>query len=78
MQTWLDGDEVRAMGRELELPENFMRRHPFPSPGLAIHCLGEITRAKLHILREADAIYIDQICKLYNAILKWTQCVNGK
>ena len=59
MQTWLDGDEVRAMGRELELPENFMRLHPFTGPGLAIECSGEITRAKLDILREADAIYID-------------------
>ncbi|MEM6824999.1 MAG: glutamine-hydrolyzing GMP synthase [Pseudomonadota bacterium] len=54
-------DEVRALGRELGLPQRFIGRHPFPGPGLAIRCPGEITRAKLEILREADAIYIDQI-----------------
>ncbi|WP_299961874.1 glutamine-hydrolyzing GMP synthase [uncultured Roseobacter sp.] len=54
-------DEVRALGRELGLPPSFIGRHPFPGPGLAIRCPGEITRAKLDILREADAIYIDQI-----------------
>ncbi len=63
-------DEVRALGRELGLPESFIGRHPFPGPGLAIRCPGEITRAKLDILREADAIYIDQIRKhgLYDEI----------
>ena len=63
-------DEVRALGRELGLPERFIGRHPFPGPGLAIRCPGEITRAKLDILREADAIYIDQIRKhgLYDEI----------
>ncbi len=54
-------DEVRALGRELGLPQSFIGRHPFPGPGLAIRCPGEITRAKLDILREADAVYIDQI-----------------
>ncbi|MEO9573741.1 MAG: glutamine-hydrolyzing GMP synthase [Tateyamaria sp.] len=54
-------DEVRALGRELGLPASFIGRHPFPGPGLAIRCPGEITRAKLEILREADAVYIDQI-----------------
>ncbi|MEL6466056.1 MAG: glutamine-hydrolyzing GMP synthase [Pseudomonadota bacterium] len=54
-------DEVRALGRELGLPDHFIGRHPFPGPGLAIRCPGEITRAKLDILREADAVYIDQI-----------------
>ena len=48
-------DEVRALGRELGLPQSFIGRHPFPGPGLAIRCPGEITREKLEILREADA-----------------------
>jgi GMP synthase (glutamine-hydrolysing) len=63
-------DEVRALGRELGLPEIFVGRHPFPGPGLAIRCPGEITREKLDILREADAVYIDQIRKagLYDRI----------
>ena len=54
-------DEVRALGRELGLPPSFIGRHPFPGPGLAIRCPGEITREKLEILRKADAVYIDQI-----------------
>jgi len=63
-------DEVRALGRELGLPTSFIGRHPFPGPGLAIRCPGEITREKLKILRRADAIYIDQIRKhgLYDEI----------
>ena len=63
-------DEVRALGRELGLPERFIGRHPFPGPGLAIRCPGEITREKLEILRRADAVYIDQIRKhgLYDEI----------
>ncbi|MGV6813345.1 MAG: glutamine-hydrolyzing GMP synthase [Brevirhabdus sp.] len=63
-------DEVRALGRELGLPASFIGRHPFPGPGLAIRCPGEITRDKLEILRKADAVYIDQIRKhgLYDDI----------
>ena len=63
-------DEVRALGRELGLPASFIGRHPFPGPGLAIRCPGEITREKLDILRQADAVFIDQIRKhgLYDDI----------
>ncbi len=63
-------DEVRALGRELGLPASFIGRHPFPGPGLAIRCPGEITREKLDILRQADAVFIDQIRKhgLYDEI----------
>ncbi len=56
-------DEVRALGRELGLPESFIGRHPFPGPGLAIRCPGGITPEKLDILRQADAIYLDEIRK---------------
>nr|WP_314090609.1 glutamine-hydrolyzing GMP synthase [uncultured Shinella sp.] len=63
-------DEVRVLGRELGLPDSFIGRHPFPGPGLAIRCPGGITRDKLEILREADAIYLDEIRKagLYDKI----------
>ena len=63
-------DEVRALGHELGLPASFIGRHPFPGPGLAIRCPGEITHEKLAILRKADAVYIDQIRKhgLYDEI----------
>ncbi len=63
-------DEVRELGRELGLPASFIGRHPFPGPGLAIRCPGEITRPKLDILRKADAVFIDQIRKhgLYDEI----------
>ena len=63
-------DEVRALGRELGLPEAFVGRHPFPGPGLAIRIPGAITREKLDILRKADLIYLDEIRKsgLYDEI----------
>jgi GMP synthase (glutamine-hydrolysing) len=63
-------DEVRALGRELGLPPEFIGRHPFPGPGLAIRLPGGVTREKLEILQKADAIYIDEIRKagLYDKI----------
>ncbi len=63
-------DEVRALGRELDLPDAFVGRHPFPGPGLAIRCPGPITREKLDILRFADEIFIEEIrrCGLYDNI----------
>ena len=52
-------DEVRALGRELGLPEIFVGRHPFPGPGLAIRIPGEVTKERCDILRKADAIYLE-------------------
>ena len=63
-------DEVRALGRELGLPEAFVGRHPFPGPGLAIRIPGEVSKDKADILRKADKIYIEEIKKagLYDSI----------
>ena len=63
-------DEVRNLGRELGLPDHFVGRHPFPGPGLAIRIPGAITREKVAILQQADALYLDQIRKagLYDKI----------
>lgn len=56
-------EEVRDCGRRLGLPESFVNRQPFPGPGLAVRCLGELTKPKLEILREADAIFCGEIEK---------------
>ncbi|ODA66524.1 GMP synthase [glutamine-hydrolyzing] [Methyloligella halotolerans] len=63
-------DEVRALGRELGLPDAFVDRHPFPGPGLAIRIPGAVSEDKLAILRQADAIYLDEIraAGLYDTI----------
>jgi GMP synthase (glutamine-hydrolysing) len=63
-------DEVRALGRELGLPDSIVGRHPFPGPGLAIRILGPVTRAAVQILQKADAIYLEEIraAGLYDAI----------
>lgn len=54
-------EDVRQWGRALGLPEEIVSRHPFPGPGLAVRCLGEVTKKKLDILREADAILLQEI-----------------
>jgi len=63
-------DEVRKVGRELGISENFISRHPFPGPGLAVRVLGEVSKDRLDILREADDIFISEIREagLYNNI----------
>ncbi len=63
-------DEVRALGRELGLPDRFIGRHPFPGPGLGIRIPGEVSRERADILRKADAIYLEEIrnAGLYDAI----------
>ena len=54
-------DEVRTLGLELDLPGDIVWRHPFPGPGLAVRCLGEVNRERLNVLREADAIVYDMV-----------------
>jgi GMP synthase (glutamine-hydrolysing) len=63
-------DEVRQVGRELDLPEEMVGRHPFPGPGLAIRILGDVTPESLETLRKADAIFIEEIrgADLYDSI----------
>lgn len=63
-------DEVRALGRELGMPESMLMRHPFPGPGLAIRIMGEVAEKDLAILRAADTIYIEELHKngLYDTV----------
>ena len=63
-------DEGREIGRMLGVPDLILKRHPFPGPGLAVRCLGEITAGRLDTLRKADAIFTDEIRKagLYNSL----------
>ena len=56
-------DEVRKVGEDLDIPSNFLKRHPFPGPGLAIRIIGEINKDRLHILRESDSIFIEILKK---------------
>jgi len=73
---WLFKDEVRRVGRQLQMPEHLITRHPFPGPGLAVRILGDITPEKVRILQDADDIYIrglrEYVCEdgetLYNKI----------
>ena len=67
---YLFKDEVRKIGKILGLPDKILKRHPFPGPGLAIRVVGEVTERKLHILREADAIVVEEIKKagLYESL----------
>ncbi|KAB2962608.1 MAG: glutamine-hydrolyzing GMP synthase [Thermoanaerobaculia bacterium] len=58
---WLFKDEVRQLGRELGLPEEFIGRHPFPGPGLAVRIPGEVTAEKVRVLQEADAIFLAEL-----------------
>ena len=58
---YLFKDEVRQLGRELGLPEELIRRHPFPGPGLAVRILGEVTAERVALLQEADAIFINEL-----------------
>jgi GMP synthase (glutamine-hydrolysing) len=63
-------DEVRSLGRALGLPEHFIRRHPFPGPGLAVRILGDVTTERCDLLREVDAIFIEELHnhKIYDDI----------
>ncbi len=67
---WLFKDEVRHVGRQLGMPEQLIKRHPFPGPGLAVRVLGEVTRERIRILQDADDLFI-------SSLQRW-RCPNGK
>jgi GMP synthase (glutamine-hydrolysing) len=68
-------DEVRSTGRMLGIPEEIVARQPFPGPGLAVRCLGEITRERLHTLRRADAIFREELSKWEGVASVWQSFV---
>jgi GMP synthase (glutamine-hydrolysing) len=70
-------DEVRALGKALGLPDEIVWRHPFPGPGLGVRCIGAVTKERLETLREADAIFIEEIrnAGLYRAIWQALVCL---
>jgi GMP synthase (glutamine-hydrolysing) len=70
-------DEVRALGKELGLPDEIVWRHPFPGPGLGVRCVGAVTKERLDTLRDADVIFIEEITKagLYNDIWQALVCL---
>jgi len=70
-------DEVRAVGKELGLPDEIVFRHPFPGPGLGVRCVGAVTKERLDTLRDADAIFIDEIKQagLYGDIWQALVCL---
>ena len=70
-------DEVRALGKELGMPDDIVWRHPFPGPGLGVRCIGAVTKERLDTLREADAIFIDEIKRagLYREIWQALVCL---
>lgn len=70
-------DEVRAVGYQLGLPEALVERQPFPGPGLAIRCIGDITKEKLDILREADAIFREEIDKSGEKVQQYFAVLTG-
>ncbi len=63
-------DEVRLLGRELGMPDEIINRHPFPGPGLAIRCIGDVTKQKINLLRKADVIVLEEIKRagIYNKV----------
>lgn len=72
---WLFKDEVRRVGYQLQMPEQLVKRHPFPGPGLAVRILGDITREKVRILQDADDIYIEN---MHNYICDDGECLYDK
>jgi GMP synthase (glutamine-hydrolysing) len=70
-------DEVRAVGKQLGLPDEIVWRHPFPGPGLGVRCIGALTKERLDTLRDADAIFIDEIKQagLYDDIWQALVCL---